>query len=67
MILTPEQARRMTGLSQEQCAKALNIAKNTYINKEKGLSPWLYKEAKAFAKLVDLSIDDILFFEDDVT
>ena len=59
---TVEQARVLSGHSQESMAKALNMAKNTYINKEKGLSRFYVDEAILFEKVSGINFNQIKFF-----
>ena len=44
--------RKMTGLTQKQMAKELNITEGTYRNKEKGYSSFKDEEMKVFYELV---------------
>lgn len=59
---TIEQARLLSGHSQASMAKKLRMSKNTYINKEKGLSRFFVDEAILFTKASGISFDKIKFF-----
>lgn len=60
--LTVEQARKVSGISQKEMAKILNISENAYINKEKGVSRFYVDEACRFAEAVNLPLETIKFF-----
>lgn len=58
--------RKMSGLSQKEMAKQLQVSEGTYRNKEKGNSFFKTNEMEAFWKLVyeknpNVSIEDIFF------
>lgn len=59
---TVEQARILSGHSQESMAKALGLSKNAYINKEKGLSRFYVDEAILFEKICGINFSKIKFF-----
>ncbi|RNM30672.1 XRE family transcriptional regulator [Absicoccus porci] len=63
---TPEQARRLKGISQAKMAKLMGISENTYINKEKGDTKFYIDEACKFSDLVEIPLEDIIFFKRDV-
>lgn len=58
---TPEQARALSGLSQEKVAKMLGISKNGYIKKEKGESRFFVDEALKFSEIVKIPMEKIIF------
>lgn len=62
MKYTVEQARMLKKLSQEDLALGLGISTKAYINKEKGLTRFYIDEALKFCKIVNLEINQILFF-----
>lgn len=58
--------RKMTGLTQKEMAKKLNISEGTYRNKENGKSSFKDEEMKSFHEAVkitnpSITIDDIFF------
>lgn len=59
---TPEQARRLRGISQAKMAVLLGMAENTYINKEKGDTKFYIDEACKFSSIVDIPLEKIIFF-----
>lgn len=59
---TPEQARRLRGISQAKMAHLLGISENTYINKEKGETKFYIDEACKFSEIVDIPLKNIIFF-----
>ena len=59
---TPEQARRLRGISQAKMASLLGVSENTYINKEKGETKFYIDEACKFSKVVDIPLEKISFF-----
>ncbi len=61
MQLRPVEARRMRGLTQKTVANALNISRSCYIQKEKNPEKMTITEAKAFAQLVNVPIEDLIF------
>lgn len=63
---TVKQARSLTGYSQEKMAKILGISKNAYISKEVGSSKFYVDEAYMFSRIVELPMQDIIFFSDNV-
>lgn len=65
-IYTPEQARTLKKISQKKMAEKLGISENSYINKEKGVTRFYVDEALAFCKIVDMALDNIIFFKSDV-
>lgn len=64
--LTPEQARRLKGISQAKMASLLGVSENTYINKEKGDTKFYIDEACRFCDAVGLPMESIIFFKHDV-
>ncbi len=58
---TPEQARKLAGLSQSLIAKKLNISENTYVKKEKGVSRFYIDEAYLLSEIVGINIEKIIF------
>lgn len=63
---TPEQARRLKGISQAKMASLMGISENTYINKEKGDTKFYIDEACKFSDLVGIPLEKIIFFKHDV-
>ena len=60
---TPEQARRLRGISQAKMASLLGMSENTYINKEKGETKFYIDEACKFSEIVDIPLEKISFFK----
>lgn len=59
---TPEQARKLKGLSQKNMASKMGISENTYINKEKGITKFFIDEACRFCDIVGIPLEKIIFF-----
>ena len=59
---TLEQARKHRGLTQEQIAKMLGMTKRTYIDYEQYKRAFRIDKAFLFAEIVDIPIDNIIFF-----
>ncbi len=59
---TIEQARVLSGHSQESMARELGMSKNAYINKEKGNSRFYVDEAINFEKISGIPFEQIKFF-----
>jgi len=55
--------RKMTGLSQKDMAKKLNISEGTYRNKEKGKASFKDNEMKVFYELVRKNNPTVTFQE----
>lgn len=60
---TPEQARKLKGLSQKNMAIKMGLSENTYINKEKGNTKFFIDEACKFCYIIDMPLEKIIFFE----
>lgn len=60
---TPEQARKLKGLSQKNMAIKMGLSENTYINKEKGNTKFFIDEACKFCDIIDMPLEKIIFFE----
>lgn len=58
---TPEQARKLAGLSQREMANHLGISENAYIQKEKGIVRYYVDEACKFCEVVQIPIQKIIF------
>lgn len=58
---TLKQARKYKGLTQDEMAKVLRMAKRTYIDYEQYKIPLRVDKAYMFAECVGFSIDDIIF------
>lgn len=58
---TLKQARKYKGLTQDEMAKVLKMAKRTYIDYEQYKIPLRIDKAYLFAECVGFSIDDIIF------
>ena len=54
-------ARKIAGVRQEDAAKACGVSVATISNWEKGITEPTVTQAKTFANLVGLHIDDIIF------
>lgn len=67
MQMRPVEARRMRGLTQEAVANALKISRGCYINKEKHPERMTISEAQAFAQLVNIPMEDIIFLPENST
>lgn len=65
-MYTVEQARALSGYSQEMMAHKLGMSKNAYINKEKGHSRFYVDEAINFAEISGVAFNRIIFFNNDV-
>ncbi|MFK9118403.1 helix-turn-helix transcriptional regulator [Peribacillus castrilensis] len=63
---TLKQARKYKGLTQDEMAKVLKMAKRTYIDYEQYKIPLRIDKAYLFAESVGFSIDDIIFFDPDL-
>lgn len=63
---TPEQARRLKGISQAKMAVLLGMSENTYINKEKGDTKFYIDEACKFSSVVDIPLEKLIFFDENV-
>lgn len=61
MAITPKAARVNAGLTQEQAAKALKIAKGTLASYEKGKTKPTIDMGKKIANLYGLKVDEISF------
>ena len=57
--MTIKEARKKAGLSQESCARHMNISHVSFNHKEQGKSKWTYEQVKCFCTLVGCSIEDI--------
>lgn len=55
-------ARKNAGLTQNQVCGAMNISKTTLVSYEKGRTIPDCKTAVEFAKLYNMSVDNIKFF-----
>ena len=58
---TVEQVRLLSGLSQETMAKRLNMSKNSYINKEKGVTRFYVDEALKLENVSGIPLKKIRF------
>lgn len=63
---TPEQARRLRGISQAKMSVLLGMSENTYINKEKGDTKFYIDEACKFSRVVDIPLEKLIFFDENV-
>lgn len=59
---TVEQARVLSGHSQESMAQKLGLSKNAYIKKEKGYSRFYVDEAINFERISGIPFEKINFF-----
>lgn len=62
MKFTMKQAREYAGLSQKEAAKQLNVALATYQGYEWGNVEIRIGLAKKFAKMVGMSLDQLIFY-----
>jgi len=60
---TIEQARHIAGMTQVQVAAKLGMSEKTYIQYEKYRKIFRMDTAARFAEIVNLSIDQIVFFK----
>ena len=65
--ITLEMARARIGLTQEELAKKLGITRNTYAKYEKYKTSMRIDMAQKFSSIVGISIDNLIFFNDDYT
>lgn len=65
--ITLEMARARIGLTQEELAKKLGITRNTYAKYEKYKTSMRIDMAQKFSLIVGISIDNLIFFNDDYT
>lgn len=63
---TPAQARRLRKISQAKMASLLGMSENTYINKEKGDTKFYIDEACKFSNIVEIPLENLIFFNEDV-
>lgn len=59
---TVEQARNLRRISQRDMADKLQLSENSFINKEKGKTRFYIDEAIRFSKIVDIPLEDIIFY-----
>ena len=60
---TMKQARLIAGYNQEEMAKMLDMSTNGYAKIERYESKFRIDKALAFTKIVELDVDEIIFFE----
>lgn len=65
--VTLEMARAKIGLTQEELAKKLGINRNTYAKYEKYKISMRIDMAQKFSSIVGISIDNLIFFNEDYT
>ncbi len=65
--VTLEMARAKIGLTQEELAKKLGINRNTYAKYEKYKTSMRIDMAQKFSSIVGISIDNLIFFNEDYT
>ena len=58
---TIEQARSLTGLTQEEMAEKLGVSASTYYKYEKYKTPMRMDTAYLFSKITSIGMDDIIF------
>lgn len=61
--MTLKTLRSTKNWNQNQASKAVNVAKETWGNWERGITTPSISKAYEIAKVFDVSIDDIYFFE----
>jgi putative transcriptional regulator len=66
MKYTIAQARMLAGFTQIEMAKKLGMSEKTYIQYEKYRRIFRMDTALKFSQLTKISMDDIIFFKDDV-
>lgn len=62
MPLSIKQKRLISGYTQEEMAKLLNISYFSYNQKEKGNSKWNLKEANKLKTIFNLTPDEIILY-----
>ncbi|GGG15763.1 hypothetical protein GCM10007425_07570 [Lysinibacillus alkalisoli] len=62
MKYTLEKARLKSNISTKEVANSLGISVNTYMEYERYKKIFRMDQALEFAKVVQLSLDDIIFF-----
>ncbi|OGX78227.1 hypothetical protein A6395_13210 [Exiguobacterium sp. SH31] len=62
---TMKQARLIAGYNQEEMAKMLDMSTNGYAKIERYESKFRIDKALAFTKIVELDVDEIIFFENE--
>lgn len=62
MKFTIKQARNYTGKTQAEIAKELGVALPTYREYEHGNIQMKVEKAKLFAEIVNIPLDNIIFF-----
>lgn len=62
---TMKQARLIAGYNQEEMAKMLEMSTNGYAKIERYESKFRIDKALAFAKIVELDVNEIIFFENE--
>lgn len=67
MKFTLEQARKYKGLSQSIMADKLGMTLQTYITYEKNRMIFRIDTAHKFSKIVEIPIDDIIFYTQEGT
>jgi DNA-binding XRE family transcriptional regulator len=60
-----KQARIVAGYNQEQMAELLDMSTNWYAKIERYESKFRIDKALAFARIVDLDVHEIIFFEEE--
>ncbi len=63
MKYTIEQARILAGLTQVSMAEKLGMTEKTYIQYEKYRRKFRIDDALKFVEVVDIPIDNIIFFD----
>ena len=63
MQYTIEQARILAGLTQVETAEKLGMSEKTYIQYEKYRRVFKMNDGMAFAKIVGMKLNQIIFFE----
>lgn len=63
MMFTIEQARKYSGLTQEEIAERMGVTPKTYIQYEKYRRVFDMKQAFHFSALTGIGVDQLIFFE----
>lgn len=61
MVFTVEQARKLSGKSQQEMADSMGIHRQTYMKIEKNPETATIKQAKEIAELTGISVEKIFF------
>ncbi|MDY2963826.1 helix-turn-helix transcriptional regulator [Streptococcus dysgalactiae] len=65
--MTLEMARAKVSMTQEEIARKIGVDRNTYASYENYKTPMRIDKAISFCKVVNVSIDDIIFLNQNYT